>query len=131
VLAICGHNKKLYDRLMKKNKRSVKVYGFVNNMDELMAVSEAMITKPGGLSISEALVTGLPLIFFNAIPGQEENNVKVLATYQVGVSGCSVPDMAGVLKEFQESTDSYREARSHAQRLGKPNAAKDILALIT
>ncbi len=130
VLAICGHNKKLYERLQKKNRELLKVYGFVDNMDELMAVSDAMITKPGGLSISESLVTGLPLIFFNAIPGQEENNVKVLATYQVGVSGRSVSEMADVLTNFRESMDEYREASYHAQQLGKPNAVKDILALI-
>ncbi len=94
-----------------------------------MAVSDAMITKPGGLSISEALVTGLPLIFFNAIPGQEENNVKVLAVHQVGVSDCPVPEMADVLNNFREAPDDYREASYHAQHLGRPNAVQDILAL--
>ena len=108
----------------------MKVYGFVDNMDELMAVSDAMITKPGGLSISEALVIGLPLIFFNAIPGQEENNVRVLAVYGVGVSGCPVSEMAHILKNFQMSSEDLSEARLRSRNLGRPNAAKDILALM-
>jgi len=130
TLVICGHNKALYERLSKKQDDLLKIYGFVDNMHELMEVADAMITKPGGLSISEALVTGLPLIFFHAIPGQEENNVKVLATYRVGVSGCSVKEMAAVLKEYQESFDAYRDASYRAQHLGKPNAVQDVLALM-
>ena len=57
--------------------------GLVDNMDELMSVADVMVTKPGGLSISEALVKKLPMIFFSAIPGQEANNIKVLKTYEV------------------------------------------------
>jgi len=130
VLVVCGHNQGLHNRLARKQNPLVKAFGFVNNMDELMAVSDAMITKPGGLSISEALVTGLPLIFFNAIPDQEENNVKVLAAHGVGVSHCPVEQMAAVLKHFQDAPEEYREARLKSQRLGRPNAVKDILALI-
>ena len=52
-------------------------------MDELMSVADVMVTKPGGLSISEALVKKLPMLFFSAIPGQETNNIKVLSTYEV------------------------------------------------
>jgi processive 1,2-diacylglycerol beta-glucosyltransferase len=130
ILVICGHNQKLYKRLSQKADSLIKIYGFVNNMDELMAVSDAMITKPGGLSISEALVMGLPLIFFNAIPGQEENNVKVLATYGVGLSGCPVVEMAQILKGFQMSSEDLSAARLRSHNLGRPNAVKDILALL-
>ncbi|MEW5895460.1 MAG: glycosyltransferase [Candidatus Omnitrophota bacterium] len=131
VLVVCGHNRRLAERLAKKaeSHAALKVYGFVNNMDELMSVADAMITKPGGLSIAEALVTSLPLIFFNAIPGQEENNVKVLAVYRVGVSG-PVSGIVSVLRGFQDSPEEYRSARLRAQQLGKPNAAADILSLI-
>ncbi len=130
LLVICGHNQKLFERLNRKANGLIKVYGFVNNMHELMMVSDAMITKPGGLSISEALVTGLPLIFFNAIPGQEENNVKVLAVYGVGVSDCPVSEMAHILKGFQLSGEEHSAARLRSRNLGRPDAVKDILALI-
>lgn len=150
VLVVCGHNKDLYSRLSrmengpdaprqgegsgfrpaKAGLHLTKIYGLVDNMDELMAVSDVMITKPGGLSISEALVSGLPLIFFNAIPGQETNNVKVLKEYEVGVSGCPIEEMAQVLHRFQASSESYEAAQEKIKLLAKPSAVKDIIALI-
>ena len=98
-------------------------------MHELMAVSDVMITKPGGLSISEALVIGLPLVFFNAIPGQETNNIKVLNEYGVGISGCSIEEMAQVLNRLKGSAEELKNAKEKARSLGKPAAVKDIIAL--
>ncbi|HRZ39550.1 MAG TPA: glycosyltransferase [Candidatus Omnitrophota bacterium] len=129
VLVVCGHNKALYQRMKSRNLPDVVVYGLVDNMDELMAVSDAMITKPGGLSISEALVTGLPLIFFSAIPGQEEHNVRVLARQGVGVSHCPIENMAAVLRAYQSDPQQFQDAQSKAKALGKPDAVKDILSL--
>ena len=83
LLIVCGHNKKLYERLKPKAKDNTYVLGLVDNMDELMSVANVMVTKPGGLSIAEALVKKLPMIFFSAIPGQETNNIKVLSSYEV------------------------------------------------
>jgi len=130
VLAVCGHNRLLYEALRRRQRSALKVYGFVDNMDELMAASNAMITKPGGLSISEALVVGLPLVFFNAIPGQEENNVRVLARYGVGISGRPVDEMAGVLKDLRDDPQTYTGAAARAKTLGRPQAVRDILAVM-
>ncbi len=130
VLVVCGHNAALYKRMNAKALPDVKVYGLVDNMDELMAVSDAMITKPGGLSISESLVMGLPLIFFSAIPGQEENNVRVLARQGVGISNCPAEGIAEILKRYQNDPQEFQAARARARELGKPDAVRDILALL-
>ena len=130
VLAVCGHNRLLYEALSRKQRPALKVYGFVDNMDELMAASNAMITKPGGLSISESLVVGLPMVFFNAIPGQEENNVRVLARYGVGISGRPVDEIADVLKALRDDPQAYAEAAARSKALGRPQAVHDILAVV-
>lgn len=130
ILVVCGHNQALHQRLSRTANDRVKIYGLVDNMDELMAVADVMITKPGGLSISEALVSGLLLIFFNAIPGQETNNVKVLKEYEIGVSGCPIAEMVQVLHRFQASTEAYEAAGEKIKLLAKPYAVKDIIALI-
>ena len=67
------------------------ILGLVDNMDELMSVANVMVTKPGGLSIAEALVKKLPMLFFSAIPGQETNNIKVLSTYGLSQGQSSLP----------------------------------------
>ena len=131
IIVVCGHNKALYERLSKKPKDLVKVCGLVNNMDELMAVSDAMITKPGGLSISEALVSGLPMIFFNAIPGQETNNIKVLKEYGIGISNCPIEEMAKVLNGLRISEEDLQEAKENIKKLAQPDAAGNIVNLVS
>lgn len=130
VVVICGHNKKLVERLRMVAGDYVKVFGLVHNMDEMMGLSDAMITKPGGLSISEALVRELPMIFFNAIPGQETNNIKVLATYGVGISDCSIAQMASALKRLQSSQQELSDLKVKIKALARPQAVSDIVALI-
>ncbi|MEK9169393.1 MAG: glycosyltransferase, partial [Patescibacteria group bacterium] len=63
VLVVCGRNKTLFKRLEKKNLSNVLAFGFINNPEELMAVSDVIITKPGGLSIAELLNMELFPIF--------------------------------------------------------------------
>ena len=108
----------------------MKVFGLVNNMDELMAASDVMVTKPGGLSICEALASHLPLIFFNAIPGQETNNIRVLKEHGVGISGCTIDRIVQNLHEFHFSKEKYAAAVKHVMALARPNALKDIVSLI-
>jgi processive 1,2-diacylglycerol beta-glucosyltransferase len=129
VAVICGHNKKLFERLSALKSESAKIFGLVNNMDEMMGLSDVMITKPGGLSICEALVSGLPMIFFNAIPGQETNNIKVLASYGVGLSGITVSQMPAELQRLQSSPEEMSALKSRIKSLARPNAVKDIVGL--
>lgn len=130
IMVVCGHNKKLFERLSGEGNDRVKIYGLVNNMDELMAMSDALITKPGGLSISEALVTGLPMVFFNAIPGQETNNVKVLKHYGIGHSEMSVQQIPQELKRMQASEAELSEEKKRIRNLARPNAVQDIIKLL-
>ncbi len=81
IICICGHNYNLYEQMIKEKKRSkhiVHVKGYVQDIEELMAVSDVMITKAGGLTISEALTMCLPLIIFRSIGGQERDNSQFL-----------------------------------------------------
>ncbi len=131
VAVICGHNKNLYERLKGLGSDSVKILALVNNMDEMMGLADVMITKPGGLSISEALVSNLPMIFFNAIPGQEANNVKVLATYGVGISNCPVPKISLELKHLESSAAEFAQLKERIKSLARPHAVKDIMKIIS
>ena len=54
------------------------VYGYTTNISELMKSSSLLVTKPGALTCMEAVTIGLPMVFFNAIPGQEEANAELL-----------------------------------------------------
>ncbi len=129
VLVVCGNNKNLFNELNQIKGVNHKVYGLVNNMDELMTVADAMITKPGGLSISEALIKGLPLIFFSAIPGQETGNVSVLKQCGIGISGRGVEEIIDEVKKLSGQKDYYEQAKQNTRQLAKPSAVSDIIQL--
>ncbi len=131
VLAVCGHNKKLYDRLKDKNLPRVKVYGLVDNMEELMSVVDTIITKPGGLSISESLVKGLPIIFFAPIPGQETNNIKVLSFYGIGIKGDDPKVMAQEVHRLATDASYLAEQKRKVLSLAHSDAAEKISHLVT
>lgn len=83
VIAISGKNKKMFnsfnDIVIKYNRENdIKVLEFTDKVPELMHISDIVISKPGGLTSSECLVSGLPMIIINPIPGQEEQNAEFL-----------------------------------------------------
>ena len=122
VAVICGHNKSLFEKLKPLSSDTVKVFGLIDNMDEMMGLSDVMITKPGGLSISEALVSHLPMIFFNAIPGQETNNIRVLASYGVGISDVSVAQIPTELKRLQSNPAEFDQLKEKIKVIARPHA---------
>jgi processive 1,2-diacylglycerol beta-glucosyltransferase len=83
ISVLCGTNEKLCDKLIQRYSYAIvqgrlKIYGFITNVSEIMDQSHIMITKPGGLTTSECLKKGLPMIIPYYIPGQEEENLDFL-----------------------------------------------------
>jgi processive 1,2-diacylglycerol beta-glucosyltransferase len=130
VIVVCGHNQELYRKLSTQETSCKRVFGLVNNMHELMAVSDVMVTKPGGLSISEALVSHLPMIFFNAIPGQETNNIAVLKTYGIGITGYAISQIVDELNQLKSSKDLFLTALKNTKLIARPNAVNDVVSLV-
>ena len=96
IIAIAGKNKRLHAALTKlKNDVPVKmnytVVGWTDNMDEYMRIADVVISKPGGITTSECLALGKPLIAVNPIPGQEERNAQYLL--EVGGGHIAVNDL--------------------------------------
>jgi processive 1,2-diacylglycerol beta-glucosyltransferase len=130
LVIVCGQNRDLYERLKPLASTMVHVLGLVDNMHELMSVSDVMVTKPGGLSISEALVKKLPMIFFSAIPGQETNNIKVLAGYEACQSQGTLGQIAQTINEWHSHPQDLEALKQRLSELSKPNAVADIISLI-
>lgn len=77
---ICvGNNDKAREELMENpiyRHPNVHIHGFTDKIDKLMDVADLLITKPGGMTCTEAMAKGLPMLFYDAIPGQEEENLQ-------------------------------------------------------
>jgi len=87
TIIVCGQDEKLYkalDPLIENVNNPVTRFGFVKNVEELMSAADMIITKAGGLTVSEALTKRVPLVIFRPIPGQEEENAIHLESIGAG-----------------------------------------------
>jgi processive 1,2-diacylglycerol beta-glucosyltransferase len=79
TIVVCGNNKEMYRKLKRKKfKKRFDIYGYVDHVDLMMDAADGIITKPGGITSSEALSKGLPMIMVNPIPGHETRNAEFM-----------------------------------------------------
>lgn len=130
VLVITGRNTRLRAQLeqLPQNENSrVHIFGFVQEIHEIMAVSDLMLTKAGGLTISEALALQLPMLLYRPIPGQEVQNAKFLVKSGVAVLAQSRRQVIAYLHELLFENPQKRLAmKHHAQQIRRLYAAKEI-----
>ena len=126
TLVVAGRNEELRRELaVLDHKHPTHVLGFVTNMHELMAAADLIITKPGGLTTSEALALGKPLFILNPIPGQEAANSDFLLERGAAAKVNRVEDLPYRLEQLLGSKKLVEMGRA-AKKLGRPNAALDI-----
>jgi processive 1,2-diacylglycerol beta-glucosyltransferase len=137
IVAITGKNEELKERLERKGQKlrhPTRIFGFVENVDELMDVAELVVTKPGGITTAECLVKRLPMIIINPIPGQEAKNTEYLLSHGVAVQAEDARAVRLFVDEFLRNPEKLRHMRDAAQTLGRPHsaddAARDILELL-
>ena len=131
MIIVCGNNKRLYKKLSKTNfNKKVHLFGFADNVDIMMDASDCIITKPGGLTTSEALAKGLPMIFTKPIPGHEERNVEFLVNNGVGMKVSKTFPVEEAVSQFFHDSKKPSLIRQSVQLLGKPNATYDLVSLI-
>ena len=135
VIAIAGKNKKMKEEFNKIAKQSgkeeyIKIFEFVNNVPELMAVSDIVITKPGGLTTTESLVSNLPMIIINPIPGQEEENAKFLEKSNVGIWLKKNMNIRKTIYEFISNEDNLNKMSQNTKNISNKNSTKDICEIL-
>jgi len=132
LMVVAGRNKRLQRRLERVDwEIPTTVFGFVTNMPELMGASDVIVTKAGPHTISEALITGLPILLSGFVPGQEEGNVEYVINKGVGTWTEKPRRIADTLAQWlQPGNETLTHMAQKAQRLGRPQAALDIAAEI-
>lgn len=129
LLVVCARNKKLSARLERKHYPNCFVFGFVDNIEEFMAVSDIIITKPGGLSIAESLAMGLLPIFISPIPGQETENLKALLNYGIGFYPKSLSGIKRLVTDFKRHPAKLKKLKEFGN-IKKPDATRGICDVI-
>lgn len=133
MIVISGTNKELMQWLKGLPTRADKkliTYEYANNVDELMEVSTMIVTKPGGMTTSECLAKGLPMVLINPIPGQEMRNAHFLLSKGIAIQ---VDDSSALGEEIEvllKSPEKLAAMRRAAYENSHPHAALDIAKLI-
>jgi processive 1,2-diacylglycerol beta-glucosyltransferase len=129
LVVVAGKNPKLEAEcraLAAKLPVPVKVYGFVNNMHELMDAADLVVTKPGGLTTMEILAKGKPMALVAPIPGQEQRNAEYLLEEGAAVRLYDVADAAYYLRRWLFDPVRMRRMSAAAQAIARPFAAQEI-----
>ena len=125
-LAVAGRNNDLEEALREAAADSdgrLIPFGFVDNMHELMAASDFIVTKSGGLTSSECLAMGLPMIIWNPIPGQEERNADYLLENGVALRANSAANLVFKVRKLAGEGERLEKMSEAARRLSRPDAA--------
>lgn len=133
LVVVTGKNARLEaecQALAAKLSVPVKVYGFVNNMHELMDAADLVVTKPGGLTTMEILAKGKPMALVAPIPGQEQRNAEYLLEEGAAVRLYDVADAAYYLRRWLFDSVRMRRMSAAAQAIAKPFAAQEIAAAL-
>ena len=128
AIVICGKSDQLRKKIERMTRRdpNYRIIGFTDRMAELMKISDVFIGKPGGLTTSEALACGLPMVIVSPIPGQEERNSDFLLETGAAIKCNDLVLLTYKVDGLLDDNRRFRSMRSAAKSLGRPHAARVV-----
>ncbi len=130
LIVLAGRNERLRQELQTVETfypSQLRVLGFTDDVPQLMACADLAITKPGGLSTSECLVMGLPMLLVNPIPGQEERNAAWLIQEGAALRADDPATLKFRLARLLGNPAQLAQMRERALALAKPRASRELL----
>jgi len=113
-----------------ESRPQFRAQGWVNNMHEWLAAADLLVSKPGGMTITEAINTGIPLLAIDPQPGAEVRACALIEQWQVGFWVRKHADLARTLTRCLENPAELEQLRARARALARPHAARDAAAAI-
>lgn len=135
IVAISGKNQKMKGNFEKfvtemGKENSVKILEYTDKVAQLMSISDLVVTKPGGLTTTESLASGLPIVVINPIPGQEEENAEFLEKNKVAIWIKKGDDVPKILNNLFSDPDKMQEMKVCARLMSKKNSTRDICKIL-
>jgi processive 1,2-diacylglycerol beta-glucosyltransferase len=132
VIVVAGKNAKAKAQIESIDvpaRHRTKILGFTDQMDELMAAADVVVSKPGGLTTSEVLARGAAMAIVNPIPGQESRNSDYLLENGAAIKINNLGTLSYKLGALLDNTERLRTIRERARAIAKPQAAFDVARL--
>ncbi len=130
LVVVCGSNKKLKEKLEKLNNENLKVYGFVNNMNEFINSADIVVAKPGGLSITEITNFYKPLVIMMPIPGVEDYNAKFFTDRNMALNAKNVVDVSNCVNKLLQTEQLRNSLMDNQKKYMHRNSAKSLVEYI-
>lgn len=135
IVAISGKNEKMkkkFEEVVKYEnaEERVRVLEFTDKVPELMRISTMVVTKPGGLTTSESLASGLPMLVISPIPGQEEENAQFLEEKGVGIWIKKDQNPDEIIKNLFNDEDKINQMREKVKKLAKKDSTENICKIL-
>ncbi|WP_166246093.1 MGDG synthase family glycosyltransferase [Paenibacillus turpanensis] len=130
VLVVCGRNQMLFEDMNRSfgDLPHFRIFGFVQEIHELMAVSSLIVTKPGGITLSEALTFHLPIVLFRPVPGQERDNAIYLQHKGAAVIANHPQQLNEQIQTLLANPERLQQMREASRALQKGNSSETIVA---
>jgi processive 1,2-diacylglycerol beta-glucosyltransferase len=127
IIVVCGNNKDMYRKLKRKKfKKRFDIYGYVNYIDLMMDAADCIITKPGGITSSEALAKGLPMIMVNPIPGHETRNAEFMLNNGIALYATSSFPLEEAAFSLFKHPDRLEDLRATISLYAKKDASRKL-----
>jgi processive 1,2-diacylglycerol beta-glucosyltransferase len=134
ITVVCGRNYRLKRNLQLKYQnipsgKEIIIYGFCHNIAELMDSADLLISKPGGITTSEAIAKQLPILIPYAIPGQEEENARILAENHLALKAGKISEINPIISGLINDSGTLREISKNMENLSGSNSLDTFMAL--
>jgi processive 1,2-diacylglycerol beta-glucosyltransferase len=126
LLFVCGKDERLrqaVEHLVQRAAMPVRVFGYVREIPTLMAMSDLVVSKAGGVTTSEALAAELPMVLVNPIPGQEEENTTFLQAVGAAIVASRPADLRSLIADLLDNPERLARLREGARWVKRPDAA--------
>ena len=135
IIIISGKNQKLYNDFQKTinntyHKSQIKLIDFTTELPELLPITSFVITKPGGLTITECISTNVPIILINPIPGQEKENAQYIADNKMGIWIKASKPTSEYFQEIFNDTKLIEEIKENQKKYSHINSTKNICDIL-
>lgn len=127
VVLLAGRNRRVEKRLREhcRHLPQVRVLGWIDNVQEWMAASDLMISKPGGGTLNEGFACGLPMLAFNPLPGNEERTCRWIEKWGAGIWIKKPDDLALIITSLLTEPSKLEGLRNRVRELARPHSARD------
>lgn len=134
IIIVAGRNKKLYDELIKIRDtfqtKPTYIIGFTDNVNKYMQACDLLISKPGGLTVTEALICGVPLAIFSPIPGQEEKNAQFLLKYNLAINLNESKNSIDAIDYLISNEAKLQEMKDSCREFSKPQVGENLYNIL-